>query len=38
MFTLSMQTDTNVSCDINDDELCDHNNENKFEEEQKENY
>jgi len=36
MFTLSMQTNTNVSCDIDDDESCDHNNENRFEEEQKE--
>jgi hypothetical protein len=34
MFTLSMQTNTNVSCDINDDESCDHNNEARFEEEQ----
>jgi len=29
-----MQTNTNVSCDVNDDESCDHNNEDKFEEEQ----
>jgi hypothetical protein len=29
-----MQTNINVSCDVDDDELCDHNNENKFEEEQ----
>jgi hypothetical protein len=29
-----MQTNTNVSCDIDDDELCDHNNEDKFEKEQ----
>jgi hypothetical protein len=35
MFTLSMQTNTNVHCDIDDDELCDHNNEDIFEEEQK---
>jgi hypothetical protein len=34
MFTLSMQTNNNVSYDINDDESCDHNNENKFEKEQ----
>jgi hypothetical protein len=34
MFTLSMQTNTNVSCDIDDDESCDHNNEDRFEEEQ----
>jgi hypothetical protein len=34
MFTLSMQTNTNVSCDIDDDESCDHNNENIFEKEQ----
>jgi hypothetical protein len=34
IFTLSMQTNTNVSCDIDDDESCDHNNEDKFEEEQ----
>jgi hypothetical protein len=36
MFTLSMQTNINVSCDIDDGESCDHNNENRFEEEQKE--
>jgi hypothetical protein len=35
MFTLSMQTTTNVSYNINDDESCDHNNENRFEEEYK---
>jgi hypothetical protein len=34
MFILSMQTNTNVSCDVNDDESCDHNNEGRFEEEQ----
>jgi hypothetical protein len=34
MVTLSMQTNTNVSCDVNDDESCDHNNEDRFEEEQ----
>ncbi len=34
MFTLSMQTNTNVSCDIDDDESCDHNNEDRFEKEQ----
>jgi hypothetical protein len=34
MFTLSMQTNTNVSCDVDDDESCDHNNEDRFEEEQ----
>jgi hypothetical protein len=34
MFTLSMQTNINVSCDVDDDESCDHNNEDKFEEEQ----
>jgi hypothetical protein len=28
MFTLSMQTNTNVSDDIDDNESCDHNNEN----------
>jgi hypothetical protein len=33
ILTLSMQTNTNVSCDINDDESCDHDNEDKFEEE-----
>ncbi len=32
MFTLAMQTNTNVSCDI--DESCDHNNEYIFEKEQ----
>jgi hypothetical protein len=31
-----MQTNTNVSCDIDDDESCDHNNEYIFEEEQEE--
>jgi hypothetical protein len=30
MFTLLMQTNSNVSCDIDDDESCDHNNENRF--------
>jgi hypothetical protein len=30
-----MQTNTNVSCDIDDDESCDHNNEDRIEEEQK---
>ncbi len=34
MSTSSMQTNTNVSCDVDDDESCDHNNEDKFEEEQ----
>jgi hypothetical protein len=34
MFTLSMQTNINVICGIDDDESCDHNNENIFEEEQ----
>ncbi len=34
MFTLSIQTNIDVSCDIDDDELCDHNNEDRFEEEQ----
>jgi hypothetical protein len=34
MFTLSMQTNTNVFCDVDDDESCDHNNEGRFEEEQ----
>jgi hypothetical protein len=34
MFTLSMQINTNVSYDINDDESCDHSNEDRFEEEQ----
>jgi hypothetical protein len=34
MFTLSMQTNTNVSSDINDDESCDLNNKDRFEEEQ----
>jgi hypothetical protein len=29
-----MQTNTNVSCDVDDDESCDHNNEDRFEEEQ----
>ncbi len=33
MFLLSMQTNTNVSCDIVD-ESCDHNNEDRFEEKQ----
>jgi hypothetical protein len=33
--TLSMQTNTNVSCDIDDDvESCNHNNEDRFEKEQ----
>ncbi len=35
IFTLSMQTNTNVSCDIDDDESYDHNNEDRFEEQQK---
>jgi hypothetical protein len=30
MFTLSMQTNTNVSYDIDDDESCDHNNEDRL--------
>jgi hypothetical protein len=34
MFTLSMETNINVTCGVDDDESCDHNNENKFEEEQ----
>jgi len=29
-----MQTNTNVFCDVDDDESCDHNNEDRFEEEQ----
>jgi hypothetical protein len=29
-----MQTNINVSCDLGDDESCDHNNEDRFEEEQ----
>jgi hypothetical protein len=29
-----MQTNTNVSSDVDDDESCDHNNEDRFEEEQ----
>jgi hypothetical protein len=29
-----MQTNTNFSCDVDDDESCDHNNEDRFEEEQ----
>ncbi len=36
MFILSMQTNTNVFCDIIDDESCDHNNEDKFQVEQEE--
>ena len=34
MLTLSMPTNTNVFCNVNDDESCDHNNEDRFEEEQ----
>jgi hypothetical protein len=34
MFTLSIQTNVDVSCEIDDDESNDHNNEDKFEEEQ----
>jgi hypothetical protein len=34
MFALSMQTNTNVFYDVNDDELRDDSNEDKFEEEQ----
>jgi len=34
MFTLSMQTNIDVSYDVDDDESCDHINEDKFEEEQ----
>jgi hypothetical protein len=34
MFTLSMQTNINVFCDVHDDESFDHNNEVRFEEEQ----
>jgi hypothetical protein len=30
-----VQTYTNVSCDVDDDESCDHDNEDKIEEEQK---
>jgi hypothetical protein len=30
-----MQTSTNVFCNVNDDESCDHNNENRFLKEQK---
>jgi hypothetical protein len=33
MFTLSMQTNTYVFCYVDDDEACDHNNEDRFEEE-----
>ncbi len=36
MFTFSMETNINVSCDVNDDESCDHNNEDRFEEEEEE--
>ncbi len=35
MFTLLMQTNTNVCYNINDNESCDHHNENRFEEEYK---
>jgi hypothetical protein len=31
MFTLSMQININVSCYVDDDESCHHNNENRFE-------
>ncbi len=35
IITLSMQTNTNVLCDIDDDdESCNHNNEDRFEKEQ----
>jgi hypothetical protein len=34
MFTSSMQIITNVSCDVDDDESCDRNNEDRFEEKQ----
>jgi hypothetical protein len=34
MFTLSMQTNINIFYDVDDDESCDHNNEDRFEEEQ----
>ncbi len=34
MFILLMQTSTNVFCDVINDESCDHNNEDKFEEDQ----
>jgi hypothetical protein len=34
IFTLSMQTNTNVSCNVDDDESCHHNNEDRFEKEQ----
>jgi hypothetical protein len=34
MFTLSIQTNIDVSCDIDDDESCDHNNEDRFEKKQ----
>jgi hypothetical protein len=34
MLTLSMPTNTNVFCNVNDDESCDHNNEDRFEKEQ----
>ncbi len=34
MFTLSMQISTTVSCDVDDDESCNHDNEDTFEEEQ----
>jgi len=30
-----MQTNINASCDIDDDESCDHNNEDRFKDEQK---
>jgi hypothetical protein len=31
MLTLSIQTNIDVFCDIDDDESCDHNNEDRFE-------
>ncbi len=35
IFTLSMQTNTNVFCNVDDDESCDDNNEDRFEEKKK---
>ncbi len=34
MFALSMQTNINISYNVDDDKSCDHNNEDKFEDEQ----
>jgi hypothetical protein len=36
MFALSIQTNIDVFCDIDDDESCGHNNEDRFEEKQEE--